>query len=168
MKHEQKALQTKHVFLIPADSFCLLQTTISIVHHHALRTEISPLPNLLFNNKMKYLSLSLLFAIPISLTQAQRSDDACITCYLGDLFKGFEYGLKYLVIPAVPILPSNPDATDPTQGYVEPQTNLGEQRSTNNLPGSNSQSDLEFQVIGEPDPECDPNGAGVSSLLPIH
>lgn len=141
---------------------------------------------------MKYLSrFYLLCAFRVSLTQAQRSDDDCITCYLGNLFKGgLQYGLDDPILPAAPSLPSNPGATDPTQGYVEPktdpaqgyvepqtdptqgyvepQTYPGEQRSTNNLPGSTSQTDLELQVIGEPDPKCDPNGAGVSSLLPIH
>lgn len=119
---------------------------------------------------MRYLSrFYLLFAFRVSLTQAQGSDDDCITCYLGDLFKdNLEHGLDDLILPAAPDLPSNPGATDPTQGYVEPQTDAGEQRSTNNLPGSTSQPDLELQVIGEPDPKCDPNGAVVSSLLPIH
>lgn len=130
---------------------------------------------------MKYLSrFYLLCAFRVSLTQAQRSDDDCINCYLGDLFKGgLEYGLDDPILPPAPNLPSNPGATDPThgyvepqadptQGYVEPQTDPGEQRSTNNLPGSTSQTDLELQVIGEPVPECDPNGAGVSSLLPVH
>lgn len=119
---------------------------------------------------MRYLSrFYLLFAFRVSLTQAQGSDDGCITCYLGDLFKdNLEHGLDDLILPAAPDLPSNPGATDPTQGYVEPQTDAGEQRSTNNLPGSTSQPDLELQIIGEPDPKCDPNGAVVSSLLPIH
>lgn len=138
-----------------------------VAYSHLTATQCA---NLHFKYKMRYLSrFYLLFAFRVSLTQAQGSDDDCTTCYLGDLFKdNLEHGLDDLILPAAPDLPSNPGATDPTQGYVEPQTDAGEQRSTNNLPGSTSQPDLELQVIGEPDPKCDPNGAVVSSLLPIH
>ena len=71
------------------------------------------------------LGFYLLFASLVSLTQAQSSNDGCITCYLDDLFKGgFEYGLEDIIPPAAarfftPDLPSNPGATDPAQGFVE-------------------------------------------------
>lgn len=116
----------------------------------------------------------LLFAPLVSPTQAQGSNPGCITCSFGDLFKGgFEYGLDNLILPAAarffaPDRPSNPDATDPAQGFVEPQTDPEEQRSTDNVPGITDQPDFELHIIGEPDPKCDPNAAGVSSLLPIH
>lgn len=115
-----------------------------------------------------------LFASLVSLTQAQGSNDGCITCYLGDLLKdGFEYGLGDLILPAAarfftPDPPSNPGATNPAQGFVEPQTDPEEQRPTNKLPGITDETDIELQVIGEPDSKCDPNDAGVSSLLPLH
>ncbi|MCJ1349262.1 hypothetical protein MMC31_007498 [Peltigera leucophlebia] len=115
---------------------------------------------------MKFFSrFYLLFASLVSLTQAQGSNDDCITCYLGDLFKGgFEYGLDNLIPPAAarffaPDVPSNPGASDPAQGFVETQTDPEEQRSTNNLPGATGQTDFELQIIGEPDPKCDPNVA---------
>lgn len=124
---------------------------------------------------MKFFSrFYLLFASLVSLTQAQGSNDDCITCYLGDLFKGgFEYGLDNLIPPAAarffaPDVPSNPGASDPAQGFVETQTDPEEQRSTNNLPGATGQTDFELQIIGEPDPKCDPNVAVVSSLLSNH
>lgn len=115
----------------------------------------------------------LLFAPLVSLTQAQGSNDGCITCYLGDLFKGgFEYELGDLILPAAarffaPDLPSNPGATNPAQGFVEPQTDPEEQRSTDRVPGITDQADFELEIIGKPDPKCDPNAARVSSLLPI-
>lgn len=109
----------------------------------------------------------LLFASLVSLTQAQGSSDGCITCNLGDLFKdGFEHGLD-LLLPAAarffkPDLPSNPGSTNPAQGFVEPPTDPEEQTSTNNLPGITDQTDLEFQIIGEPNVNCGPNEVGVS------
>lgn len=69
-----------------------------------------------------------LFATLVCLTRAQDSNDGCITCYLGDLFGDY-------ILPATgrlfaPDLPSNPGATNPAPGFVEPQTDPEEQRST--------------------------------------
>lgn len=119
---------------------------------------------------MKYpIRFYLLFASLVSLTQAQGSNDGCITCNLGNLFKdGFEHGLD-LLLPAAarfftPDLPSNPGSTNPAQGFVEPPTDPEEETSTNNLPAITDQPDLELQIIGEPDRNCDPNDVGVSGF----
>ena len=169
MKHEQETPVDQNVSSLKRVG------ELFRLHHHALCTATLRQPNLHFSNKMKYSSrFYLLFASLVPLTQAQGSNDGCITCYLGDLFKdGFEYGLGDLVLPAAARfftsdLPSNPGVIDPAQGFVEPQTDPEEDRSTNNLPGDTGQTDFELHVIGEPDPKCDPNSAGVSSLLPSH
>lgn len=58
-----------------------------------------------------------------------------------------------------PDLPSNPGATNPAPGLVEPQTDPEEQRSTDNVPSVTDQTDIELGIIGEPNPKCDPNAA---------
>ena len=107
-----------------------------------------------------------LFATLVCLTRAQDSNDGCITCYLGDLFGDY-------ILPATgrlfaPDLPSNPGATNPAPGFVEPRTDPEEQRSTDRGPSVTDHTDIEFGIIVEPNPKCDPNAAGVSSLLPIY
>lgn len=126
---------------------------------------------------MEYLCcFYLVFASLVSLAQAQGSNDGCITCPLGDLFKGgFEYGLDNWILPAAagatrlfaPDPSLNPGVTNPAQGFVNPQVDPEKQR-TNNLPGFTDQPDFELQVIGNPDAKCDPNGADVSSLPTFH
>lgn len=98
------------------------------------------------------------------LAQAQGSKDECVTSPFGDLFEGgFEYGLDIWIFPAVagavklfaPDPSSNSGATDPAHGIVvNPQADPGKER-TNSLPGISEQIDLELQVIGNPDAECD-------------
>lgn len=121
---------------------------------------------------MEYLCFFyLFFASLVCLAQAQSSNDGCITCPLGDLFKGgLEYGLENWILPAAagatrlfaPDPSSNPGVTNPAQGFVNPQADPGKQR-TNNLPGITDQPDFELQVIGSPDAKCDPNGPDVSN-----
>ena len=126
---------------------------------------------------MRYLCYFYSFSASLlSLAQAQGSNDGCITCALGDFFKGgFDYGLDNWILPAsagaaklfTPDPSSSPDVTEPAQGFVDPQADPGKQR-TNNLPGTTDQVDFELQVIGSPDAKCDPNGAGVSTLPALY
>ena len=92
-----------------------------------------------------------LFATLVCLTRAQDSNDGCITCYLGDLFGDYILPAAGRLFP--PDLPSNPGATNPAPGLVEPQTNPEEQRSTDNVPSFTDQTDIELGIIGEPNPK---------------
>lgn len=109
----------------------------------------------------------ILFAYLLFLSQGQDDVDG--------LFKsGWDFLLDDAIIPAAGALQNLLLNTapvrgkpDPAQGFVVPQTDPGEQTTTNpgsdNLPGELKSPEPDVEVIINPadDEKCDPNDAGV-------
>lgn len=107
--------------------------------------------------------------------------DGCVTCAAGDFLKGgwggleswFGNNLAPAAAGSLQFFDPNPGTTDSPLEFVKPETDPAEE-IPDDLPGNaegtgrNPATPIELEIMANPtdDKKCDPNGAGVSIVLP--